>query len=241
MGRFRLTIAILCVIFAAVCSFGALGAGSASALVLLDPPVNAADSVPATSYTGWAFASSSGATQKAWKWTSLGWQSATINVGQSFYMYPWSGSWMWAYRTGTWYAMHPNQVRVWKCNAVTTGGSNTILERTPVYKYNSRSSELLGWTRGGSRGCGNTHPEADLSRYAIPMCVPGLFCPAAVGERFVLSYVNPQPACSVPTEPGGIICMIAFQNNPRWAYVPEQAYSTELVCCGIPVNEPFRL
>lgn len=199
------------------------------------------DATPAADYRGWAYISSPQPVL-AWKWTSNGWQSTTLNVGASVWAHPWTDIWTWAYRDDSWFAVRQNRIREWSCSA-SPAATVTIRNRTAAFRYNSSSSTVQGYLAAGTQvklGCGNAFTDAQADPPGTARCMAMI--PECWRTQYVMVYANPLPACLVPVDPNGIRCMIAVMNNPRWVYVPTTAFKDRnIYLYREPIIEPGPL
>lgn len=164
-----------------------------------------------SAYKGWGYVSNNGSAT-VYKWSATGWLSAQFTPGTSAWIHPFSGDWSWAYRGGTWYAIKSRSVASWSC----TGSNMTaaVVGKTPTYRYNTSQSDLQGYLAPGTRvalSCENYFADASIGWGTAFITAP---------EGYALIKASPQPGCTIPTEPGGIICMIAIMpTSPRPVYI----------------------
>ena len=142
-------------------------------------------------YTGYGFLtvsteySNAATTTSAWRWSSIGWTAASLDIGASVYTAPFGSGWSWAYRDGAWYAVATSSIAVWSCTTSAGGGpwvqippaAPTSATGSPqliggpdtrAFRSNSSRAPIAGNVARGSYVqllCANTFPSAYDLRY----------------------------------------------------------------------------
>lgn len=193
--------------------------------------------------------------ENGWRWTSTGWQAATLPIGTGVQVYPFGSGWMWAYRSGTWYAFQRAQLAQWSCTGpaqwTSLPGPNTdsmMLGGTggTLRKYNTEYSPSLGEVKGGARVyayCTNTIGEASFPT-TTPLVVyvpydgcaqaPGdpICMPTSVPDRSVcprVSGVDPEP-CHQARDPWVLVYAMASGVYQK-GYLHYRVFDPIVHCC----------
>ena len=149
-------------------------AASASALGAADSDRDIAKIQRASAtYQGWGYPVAESGSVTGWRWTSSGWRSATLTAGASVWIAPFGSGWSWAWRGGSWYAVHTASLTPWSCKA--TPASPTGAQP----RWTLRSSSAPLFTYANTRTAAGT---ASIGTTMYPICT------GAVDATGLLTY-----------------------------------------------------